>query len=157
MMTSTNWVAVVAVLISFASLCLGLKNYLSIGRWAKSNKEFEMSKILYNEYLLNVLPKAFDQYALSINLIRAGREFSTTLKSFRRDIRYFKYSHREIYDSIFSSLEKIDIQITKGTQPIEFPEQKDEIIQEIANEIDNIYKAFLYDLPSDRIENYFKK
>ncbi|WP_273728612.1 hypothetical protein [Leuconostoc mesenteroides] len=156
-MTSTNWIAAIAALISFASLLLGFKNYLSIGRWAKSNKEFEMSKILYNEYLLNVLPKAFDQYALSINLTVAGKELSTTLKSFRRDIRYFKYSHQAIYDSIFSSLEKIDNQITKGTGPIEFPEQKNEIIQEIANEFDNIYKAFLFELPSDRIEKYFKK
>lgn len=153
-MTSTNWVA---VLVSFLSLCLGYINYRSIGRWAKSNKEFEMSKILYNEYLLNVLPKAFDQYAMSMNLVTAGKELSTTLKIFRRDIRYFKYSHRTIYSSIFKSLEKIDIQITKGTNTIEFPEQKDEIVQEIANEFDNIYKAFLYDLPSDRIEKYFKK
>lgn len=153
-MTSTNWVAVV---VAFASLCLGIKNYFSIGRWTKSNKEFEMSKILYNEYLLNVLPKAFDQYILSKDWIIAGKDFSTKLKSFRRDIRYFKYSHKSIYNSILSSLENIDNQITKGTQPIDFPEQKEEIIQKIADELDNIYKAFLFDLPSDRIEKYFKK
>lgn len=152
-MTYTNWVA---PLFSAFSLIMTVLNYRSIQRWKRSNKEYEMSRSLYDDYLIKLIPKAYDEYVMSHDWVTAGKEFSTCLKSFRRDIRYFKYSHGKLYRSLLRSLEQIDDSITKGTQVIQFPEQKKDIIDSIANSLDEIYKTFLLDLPNDRIEKHFK-
>lgn len=155
MMTSFNWITIV---ITGTSSIVALLSFFKTKKWAKSLKENEMSKSLYDDYLIKKLPKLYEEYVMSNDWTNKGKILLTSIKQFRRSILYFQYSHYKIYEDVLNSIEEIEKIISEGAN--EQPQEKakrDRIELKLSTEFNNIYKAFLVDLPNDRIEKYFKQ
>lgn len=146
------------IIVAIGSIILNAASFFKTKKWAKTTREDELSKKLFVDFLLDEFPKAYEKFTLSKDLLNAGKEFSTVIKQFRHQILYFKYSHYSIYETVMDSLESLDDQITKATiTGNESTYSRDTVENAMAEAMDSIYKAFLVELPNDRIERYFKK
>lgn len=112
-----------------------------------------MSRVLYDEYLLLKLPKAYDSYSKSINPIQAGKQLSRQLKIFKQHLHYFEYSHLPIYTKVLSAIRLIDLAVKDQVEGANHSQSN----RKIRYALNTIYKAFLYELPDDHIDKYFKK
>lgn len=123
----------------------------------KSNREMAMSSKLYQDFLLSTLPEALDNYQLAEKKQEATTEFSSRLKDFTKNIRYFKFAHPKIYNSAISGVEEIEEALSNRllASPPNLSNSQD-IFDVLSPSLDKIYKAFLFDLPDDHIDSYFK-
>lgn len=154
-MTFFNWLTIIVAVISAG---INLTSFFKTRKWAKTAREDEFSKKLFVDFLLEEFPKAYEKFILSVDWVVAGKEFSSALKKFRHEILYFKYSHNAIYKNVTITLEKLDDQITKAAMTAkDSTNEREAIGDSMADSMDTIYKAFLVELPNDRIERYFKK
>lgn len=118
----------------------------------KSKREIEFSKPLYQAYLLSTLPKALRTYITSEDKQQSGTQLSYLLRDFKNDMLYFKYAHSKIYDQLLSALATIEHCIVQD----EVSKSNPTTLTLLNDSFHKIYKAFLFDLPDDRIDSYFK-
>ncbi|MBS9339113.1 hypothetical protein G6R29_05700 [Fructobacillus sp. M2-14] len=118
----------------------------------KSNREMDFSRPLYQNYLLSELPNALTEYEIGQYSKLSVETFSTKLKHFKKDIRYFQYAHNKIYQDVSNSIACIDRILSQepGSKSI------GKTSSEISDLLHKIYKAFLFDLPDDHIDSYFR-
>lgn len=146
------------IFVAIVSAGVNVISFFKTKKWAKTAREDELSKKLFVDFLLEQFPTEYKKFTLSKDWLNAGKEFSTVIKQFRHQILYFKYSHSSIYGNVMDALEILDEQISKAsTTDIDSTHQRDAVENAMADAMDSIYRAFLVELPNDRIERYFKK
>lgn len=148
-MTYTN----LLILIPPCIMCaIAVATFYLTERRIKSNREIEFSKKIYQDYLLVDLPKAINTYSGSKGHDRSSAELSYLLRDFRNDMHYFKYVHNNVYQQLLAAVSTIDY-------AIEHQENENTIatnVLKINESLHQIYKAFLFDLPDDHIDRYFR-
>ncbi|MFC4761409.1 hypothetical protein [Fructobacillus durionis] len=133
--------------------------FLLYERRLKSTRELEMSKKLYLPHLLVYLPNLFAEFIKSNQSEESIVDFSTHLKTFRKDLGYFKYAHATIYQTVNQAIRRIDEELCISIQNVKNPLNKTNKLADmmsINQSLNTIYKAFLYELPDDHIDKYFK-
>lgn len=150
------WFNVLTIFISGASAVAAYITLYRTRKWTLSSKENEMSKSLYQEFLLNKLPSAYDRFVVSQFSPNDGAEFSSTVKQFRQSVKYFKYTHKDVFQNISGAIKELEEGIANAMN--NKPETEEDIEhakKKMAEPLDKIYKSILIQLPTDRIEKYF--
>lgn len=142
-----------SVVVSVIALAFSISSSKKSQKWLKTNKEYEMSRNIYSNFLTKELPKAFYTFIESKDWKKAAPEFINEFKNFRKQIYYFKYSHPKIYGEILEVLNQIDSLVANAAviNPTE-KTQKETIENNIANKFDELYTIFLIKLPNDRLD-----
>lgn len=152
----SSWMIYVSPIVSGISAFIAYINYRNLIKWKRTTKELEMAKSLYDDFLTKRIPKIFSEYSESKDWIIQGVKLSKEMKSFKNNIRYFRYSHQTIYNKVNQSLEKIDDLIVEGTKVDQDDiDGRKKIIDKISIELNQIYRQFIIELPDDLVEKNF--
>lgn len=151
----TVWFNLLTFIISLVAVSISFHTWWTRRRMLKSNRELQISEPLYNDHLIKTIPKAFDRI-IDVEVSNDDlRNFSTEMKRIRSDFRYFHFTHQRIYKKLNANFEDIDLLVVSAVFNEDHSKEWEMLKNKISKKLDNIYEILLYDLPDDRIEQYF--
>lgn len=151
-----TWFNLLTILVSTASAVAAYLTLFRTRRWARSSKEIEMSKNLYQDFLLNELPGDYEKFVVSNFSTSDGVKLASTIKQFRQSIKYFKYTHKDVFNNMTTAIDSLEDGIAFAmNNELDTEEAINRAKKKMTEPLDTIYKSLLIELPTDRIEKYF--
>lgn len=150
-----GWYNFFALITSMVAVSISGHSWWVNRRMLKSKRELEISSPLYNEHLIRTIPQAFDKLIDGEDNREILKEFSSEMKKIRSDLRYFRFAHQKIYRKLSGIFEEIDVLMVASFEKTDSLKDYEHFQEVISQKLDSIYKVLLYDLPDDRIEQYF--
>lgn len=141
-MKLSDYLSLIAIIVSIATV------WLNKIKQDKMN-EYEFTKELYREDILNTLPKLRNQLRnTKIKGVTGVDELDDEIKKLTEKVLYFKYTHKDVYKKLRAELMSFDDFLVDSKKTMD-GETYSEFEEGVNQYLEKIYKILVIDLRND--------